>query len=70
MKPGPVSTNRRRSGTAANADIGESGTPPFVGFPPCPGLTDHPTGAMDMLLSQNEEPSEIFNSRQVPWSNS
>ena len=34
------------------------------------GLTDHPTGAMDMLLSQNEEPSEIFNSRQVPWSNS
>ena len=34
------------------------------------GLTDHPTGAMDMFLSQNEEPSEIFNSRQVPWSNS
>ena len=36
----------------------------------CPGLTDHPTGAPDMLLSQNEEPSELFNSRWVPWSNS
>ena len=36
----------------------------------CPGLADHPTGAVDMLLSQNEEPSELFNSRWVPWSNS
>ena len=38
--------------------------------PACPGLIDHPAGAPDMLLSQNEEPSELFNSRWVPWSNS
>ena len=29
------------------------------------GLTKHPTGAADMLLSQNEELSDLFNSRWV-----
>ena len=36
----------------------------------CPGLTEHPTGATDMIFSQNEDLIELFNSRWVPWSNS
>ena len=34
------------------------------------GVTEHPTGATDMILSQNEDLSELSNSRWVPWSNS
>ena len=35
---------------------------------PCPAMREHPRGAMDTNVSQNESPNEIFNSRQVPSS--